>query len=396
MAIIKGFSMGYQAVALDRELFEKGRQSGSLEIAPGEVVFRADETEFAFPFDRLEIECGGAQNRLIYFKHPDFPETSFFSSDSSVLKDPLICQHVILGPMTGKLQKRKWKERLITGSILAVILIVILIPVLFFDSLVRVAADQVPFEWEQKIGEALFESITTDSQLLDDELLLQQLSHITQPVVDVIKAELPQYEFDFYISNDATLNAFALPGGKVVFHSGLLLAADSPEEIAGVLAHELAHVTCRHHIRSLLKQAGVMVVVGYLAGDVSSLSNLIITSGGSLSLLKNSRTHELEADEEGWNYLVRANIPPDGMSAFFRKLEEQEGAGSDLVDGLYFLSTHPAVGDRIEILEEKKDGLSRSAQYYDFGLALEDFKKQLQAAIGTLPKQNGVKNESGH
>lgn len=94
--------------------------------------------------------------------------------------------------------------------------------------------------------------------------------------------------------------------------------------------------------------------------------------------------------------MVRANIPPDGMIAFFRKLEEQEGAGSDLVDGLYFLSTHPAVGDRIEILEEKKDGLSRSAQYYDFGLALEDFKKQLQAAIGTLPKQNGVKNESGH
>ena len=295
MAIIKGFSMGYQAVALDRELFEKGRQSGSLEIAPGEVVFRTDETEFAFPFDRLEIERGGGQNRLIYIKHPDFPETSFFSSDSSVLKDPLICQHVILGPMIGKLQKRKWKGRLVTGSILAVILIVILIPVLFFDSLVRVAADQVPFEWEQKISEALFESITADSQLLDDELLLQQLSHITQPVVDVIKAELPQYEFDFYISNDATLNAFALPGGKVVFHSGLLLAADSPEEIAGVLAHELAHVTCRHHIRSLLKQASVMVVVGYLAGDVSSLSNLIITSGGSLALLKNSRTQELEA-----------------------------------------------------------------------------------------------------
>jgi Zn-dependent protease with chaperone function len=388
--------MGYQAIALDRELFEKGRQSGSLEIAPGEVVFRTDETEFAFPIDRLEIERGGAQNRLIYFKHPDFPETSFFSSDASVLKDPLLCQHALLGPMIDKLQKRKWKGRLITGSILAVIFVAILIPVLFFDSLVRVAADQVPFEWEQKIGEALFESITADSQLLDDELLLQQLSHITQPVVDVIKAELPQYEFDFYISNDPTLNAFALPGGKVIFHSGLLLAADSPEEIAGVLAHELAHVTCRHHIRSLLKQAGVVVVVGYLAGDVSSLSNLIITSGGSLALLKNSRTHELEADEQGWNYLVRANIPPDGMIAFFRKLEEQEGAGSDLVDGLDFLSTHPAVGDRIEILEGKKDGLSRPDRYYDFGLALEDFKEQLQAAIDTLPKQNGVKDESGH
>ena len=155
---------------------------------------------------------------------------------------------------------------------------------------------------------------------------------------------------EFYFVKDPTINAFALPGGKVIIQTGLIEHAKSWEELLGVVSHELAHVTRRHHIRGVIDNLGLYVIISYLIGDISALSGTLINMGGDLASLSNSRSFETEADETGLDYLAAAGINPAGLISFFKTLQEES---STKIDGyLSFMSTHPATDDRIEHLNK--------------------------------------------
>ena len=141
-----------------------------------------------------------------------------------------------------------------------------------------------------------------------------------------------RYPLKFHIVEDASLNAFAMPGGNVVLHTGLLLAADSPEEVAGVLAHEIAHVTRRHGIRNIVSSAGLYLVMQMLVGDVSGAVAILTDNSALLLDRKFSRDFEREADEAGWDYLIRSDIEPSGMIRFFERVrqEDQKAVGGEL------------------------------------------------------------------
>ena len=161
-------------------------------------------------------------------------------------------------------------------------------------------------------------------------------------------------------------------------HTGLFSLAETPEEILGVLAHEIAHVNERHSLHSMLNTAGTLVLAQVFLGDIEILSGILLEGGIHLLLMKNSRDHETEADFEGFEYLQEAKINPKGLVSFFEKLDnwkpELIEEGEEVMS---FMSTHPLSSERVAYLEEKISNNSLE-NYREIHFDLEAFKKKLE------------------
>src|SRR5206468_5365206 len=112
-----------------------------------------------------------------------------------------------------------------------------------------------------------------------------------------------------------------VPGGQVFIFSGLLDSVKRPEELAGVLAHEIAHVTRRHSLRNIISSAGLWLTLSALFGDTKGLTSILTDGSQFLLNQKFSRDFEREADDTGWDYLVAANVDPRGMIDFFATIK---------------------------------------------------------------------------
>jgi predicted Zn-dependent protease len=206
----------------------------------------------------------------------------------------------------------------------------------------RLASGAVPVAWEEKMGESVAASFKEQHGSCEDPSLVSAIAEITARLE---RAAPPSpYKFRVSLSRNDMVNAFAAPGGYIVVCRGLIEHAESPEEVAGVLAHEMEHVRQRHVTGAIFRDASLAVAIGLSAGDAGSLATLATTLGS----LQFRRDDELSADSAGMASLIRAQIDPRGMIAFFRKLAL---SGDSLPDAASFLSTHPATSDRIETLE---------------------------------------------
>ncbi len=166
--------------------------------------------------------------------------------------------------------------------------------------------------------------------------------------------ELP-YTFTFRVADDPAINAFALPGGYVTVNRGLLEAAESGEEVAGVLGHEIQHALLRHGTRRVLRQMGSAALLSLLFGgsDVGQIAG----AAGQLTSLSYDRDQEGEADEQGVELLLRAEVNPAGLARFFERLGEREQAKVPA-----FISTHPDPGDRARLIAA---AIARGAGFRD-------------------------------
>ena len=133
----------------------------------------------------------------------------------------------------------------------------------------------------------------------------------------------------------------------MAIHTGLLLKAESPEEILGVMAHELVHVEMQHSMRNLLEMLGLYVVISAVFGDVSGVAAILVNNAPYLLKMKFSRDHEREADTQGFEYLMKANLDPRGLVGFFGKIqqEQEESSMPNMEGALSILSTHPATDE---------------------------------------------------
>jgi predicted Zn-dependent protease len=155
------------------------------------------------------------------------------------------------------------------------------------------------------------------------------------------------------VVDEPAVNALAAPGGYVVVYRGLLERTASPDELAGVLAHELQHVVLRHSMRGLLREMGTSAAIGLIFGDTSGLAGL----AGELGSLRYQRADEDEADNKGIELMVRAGFEPRAMITMFEKLERES---NELPGVLQYLSTHPATRERVARLEERARDLRPS------------------------------------
>jgi predicted Zn-dependent protease len=378
-----------------------GRASGEIMISFTAVQFKSDKGDFDLPADGLKIELGGANDRLIFFSHPAHAKVTIHTADHSILDHPTLGNNPELAAQRKKVRARKrlaWAVLFgVCGSIVALLVGLFLAR----DSMVRTAAKAVPVDWEIKAGDKLFEQVIATKRLVTDSNINAQLKLITAPLLAGIQDN--RYPLKFHIVEDATLNAFAMPGGNVVIHSGLLMAADSPEEVAGVLGHEIAHVTQRHSIRSILSSAGLFLVVQTLVGDVSGVVAVLANNSAFLLDRKFSRDFERESDNHGWDYLLAANIKPQGMITFFTKMQEEEkrmrekmkeATSIDVDPGaLEFLSTHPATEERMKNLQAKWDKLDKKTGYRNFDLNYAAFKDSLRSKLHAAQKETDQKDK---
>lgn len=149
------------------------------------------------------------------------------------------------------------------------------------------------------------------------------------------------------VVNDPIVNALAAPGGYILVFRGLLERTRSPEELAGVLAHEFQHILKRHATRALLQNVSSGLLVAALMGDASGVMAFGLESAQTLGTLRYSRQNEEEADTEGMRLLIQAGIDPAGMIAFFEVLQRGDRRGPTISQ---YLSTHPQTQERLERL----------------------------------------------
>jgi predicted Zn-dependent protease len=207
-------------------------------------------------------------------------------------------------------------------------------------------AARVPVAWEERLGRSVVEHLAPPGERCVGPMLTRAIGD----VVGRLTAPGPgsPYTVRVIVVNDPAVNALAAPGGFIVVFRGLLERTRTPEELAGVLAHEFQHVRHRHATRTLLEHAGTGLLVAALASDASGVMAFGLESARTLGTLRYSRRQEEEADADGMRMLVAARIDPAGMIEFFERLRREEGRSLEF---LTYLSTHPSTDDRIRKLE---------------------------------------------
>lgn len=146
-------------------------------------------------------------------------------------------------------------------------------------------------------------------------------------------------DLDVQVVNLPIVNAVTLPGGRIVLFDGLVKAARSPDEVAGVLAHEIGHVRHRDVLESLLRHVGLSVLLGGLDGQVGGYTNALLSSAYS-------RDAETRADSYAIDALASGRVSPEPLARFFRRLSRNDGPASGVTRVATYFSSHPVSGDR--------------------------------------------------
>jgi len=211
-------------------------------------------------------------------------------------------------------------------------------------------------EEEKKLGKKVFLEIQKEADFVRDLNVQAFVEKVGYSLVDQL--DLTPFEFKFYVINELDPNAFAVPGGYIFINTGLIVLAENEQEIAGVLAHEISHVTQRH-IAQLIEKSKTLslamlgaILAGMIAGKGGAASGATVSmaqaTAGALTL-KFSREIEQDADQHGLNLLIKAGYDPDGMINFFKRLEKVSLAMAPKVPA--YLLNHPAIENRISLLE---------------------------------------------
>jgi len=197
-----------------------------------------------------------------------------------------------------------------------------------------------------ELGREAMQEVEREMPVVTDPQLSEYVNRLGQNLSRLAPGH--RYPYQFKLINAKEINAFALPGGPIYIHTGILTAATSEAQLAGVLAHEISHVALRHSTnqasKAILAQAPLAILGGVLSaggGLLGQLAQLGISFGAQSVFLKFSRGAEQQADEQGAQILYDAGYDPRAMAQFFETIQKESGNRS-----LEFLSSHPNPGNR--------------------------------------------------
>ncbi|PSJ16721.1 M48 family metalloprotease [Nitrosomonas supralitoralis] len=214
---------------------------------------------------------------------------------------------------------------------------------------------------ERQLGLRIMRQIRADPSYMDDPEIASYLENLGHKLIANSNEANANQLFEFFALDNPAINAFALPGGFMGFNSGLIIAAQSESELAAVMSHEIAHVTQKHLARMIAAQkydlvkylaALAVAIVASRADGQASQAVLVATQASMIqSKLDFTRNHEKEADRIGLSILLDAGFDPQGMAAFFERLQRagrfhENGAPS-------YLRTHPITYERIADIQNR-------------------------------------------
>lgn len=244
------------------------------------------------------------------------------------------------------------------AAIASVVLIVTVLVPLMADQL----ADYLPPEGERALGEATLGQIRTvlsdndfgDLPICEDPAGLAALAVIEDRLTSATGLET---ELTVTVLDHSMVNAFALPGGFIVFFDGLLQEAERAEEVAAVYAHEIGHVVARDPTRGALRSAGSIGVLGLLLGDFAG-GIVVLFLVEQIIEADYSQEAEALADDFAHDMLLGADLPPDAIATLFERLSAQTGEAPEIVQ---HFRAHPEMGDRIAAAREATPGAATFA-----------------------------------
>ena len=267
----------------------------------------------------------------------------------------------------------------------------------------------VSLDEEYSVGLMVMRGMRDSGQILDDPEVSEYIQSIGHRISS--HADEGAHRFYYFVVRDPSINAFALPGGFIAIHSGLLLATRNENELAGVLAHETAHVTQRHLARGLVDQSHASLIstaamlaailLGATAGGRSSgdaMEGAIVASQGAAiqHQLNYSRANEYEADRIGIGTMAAAGFDPLGMASFFETMGHN--AGNPAYNSFEFLQNHPVTSNRVAESRNRAEqiGRQRSTDSESYGLTRERLRTLVGQPEAAQTYYAGlIKNGSG-
>lgn len=344
----------YNALYFSRSLPATGRPC-RLEVFPTELTIRLSESEVeTMVLDRLAVKSGGFdQDHLVLSWTVDGEERQVYIKDPAVIQALRTSAHLDVGRHTRQSMKGATRARQATtmwiwvavGSIIASFAGLWMAS----DVLVRTAVNRIPIAWERTLGASARQQMLMGERVVTEGPAVKAVEEITRRLTDHVPDN--PYRFEVTVVKNDAVNAMALPGGSLIVYTGLLKQAESPEEVAGVLAHELNHVLLRHGVESMVQSVGVMALVMVLLGNQQGLVGALERLGIQLTTMKFSREKETEADLHALHLLYQAKISPAGMILFFERVAKTEGIPVAL------LSTHPMSAERAARLKKEEHAL---------------------------------------
>jgi predicted Zn-dependent protease len=205
-------------------------------------------------------------------------------------------------------------------------------------------AKKLPLSVEKNLSASTLEILAPESKRRMVPALQSVIKEITGRLT---KGEDSPYEFDVVIVKNKMINAFSLPGGTIIVMSGLLEKTKSPEELAGVLSHEIQHTLHKDALRQILQSSQTGLLMSVVSGDASGLV-FGAQAAAVASDLHFSRADESRADEDGMRAILRSGIDPQGMIKMYEMLKESE----KLPAFIEYISDHPGIDARLSKLKE--------------------------------------------
>jgi hypothetical protein len=226
----------------------------------------------------------------------------------------------------------------------------------------RGLGDWYSLEGEIRMGKQYAQEVEATSKLIRDPVITEYVNRIGQNLVRNSDAQVP---FTIKVVDSDEVNAFALPGGFFYVNTGLILAADEESELAGVMAHEIAHVAARHSTRQMTRaqwmNIGTIPLI-FVGGGIGYAVRSAAGLGIPMGFLAFSRSFESEADYLGLQYMYKAGYDPNAYVAFFEKLQAREKKKAGTLARAF--STHPQTPDRITKSQEEISRILPARQQY--------------------------------
>jgi predicted Zn-dependent protease len=312
--------------------------------------------------------------------------------ESVVIEDPKFLHEAhrvapgALGNVWNQPHKRKMRYGLMILALVIIPPFIFAIWVYAIPAMTNAVADKIPTEWEERLGQNYFQALFKESLKESDPKMQKALDTISKRLLTAVPDQ--PYHFRIYVHPSKMVNAMALPGGTIIVFQGLINVTETPEELAGVLAHEFQHVLKRHSTRGIIRSEAINLFGLIISGNSDSITSVILQAGGILEFLRFSRELESQADAEGMKMMLAAQVDPQGMVRMFESLEREQqrqmgsrnkdknkvdpeekspekdseedapdgkrraGEESSTPEWMKYISTHPAGEDRVEILKK--------------------------------------------
>jgi len=322
----------------------------TLSVDSSAVVARTDDgATHRVPLTEAKVSAGGFDSDHVFVRSAD-DRLTISSSDRAIVEALASVADERMREMlreVGAYKRRHawWKVAGIVtvGGVGALLVIGIGVGVFVAPRLLASSVDALPVEVDRQLGDAASGEVDAAGPEVDDPVVVGFVEQVIARLAPHAATE--GFEYRVRVVRSDTVNAYALPGGRIVVFTGLIERADSPAQVAGVLAHEISHVTLRHGIRNVAHRAGLMVAVSILLGDAGGWVELAAETAVLAQSNDYSRDQETAADAEGVRMMMAAGLDPSGLADFFRHLRDEPGG--EVTGALSWLSTHPDHDSRI-------------------------------------------------